>query len=204
MVETDIVERGIKDLRLTEVMSRIPRHLFVIPSMAHKAYGSHPLPIGEGQTISQPSVQAMMTASLEVTEDDRVLEIGTGSGYQTAILAELACQVFTIERIKSLGRAAKERLDGMGYTNINYRVTDGTTGWRDQGPYDAILVTAAGPEVPKILVEQLKEGGRLVAPVGEGDQQEIHLVTRTATGTRLKNLGTCKFVPLIGKYGHPE
>ncbi len=203
MIE-EIIGRGIKDIRVIEAMNRVPRHLFVRDSFQHKAYGDHPLPIGESQTISQPYVVAAMSQALQLTGEERVLEIGTGSGYQTAVLSELAAQVFTIERVKSLGQQAKQLLDGLGYTHINYKIFDGTYGWRELGPYDAILITAAGPAVPQALIEQVKDGGRIVAPIGDDQGQE--LTTYTKRGKRLipKKMGGCFFVPLIGKYGVPE
>ncbi len=200
MIE-EIIDRGIKDLRVIEAMSRVPRHLFVRDSFHHKAYGDHPLPIGESQTISQPYVVAAMSQALQLTGEERVLEIGTGSGYQTAILSELAAQVFTIERVKALGRQAKQMLDRLGYTHINYKIFDGTYGWRELGPYDAVLITAAGPEVPQALVDQVKDGGRIVAPIGDEQCQELMLYTKRGKRLRPKRMGNCFFVPLIGKYG---
>ncbi|CAI2717303.1 protein-L-isoaspartate(D-aspartate) O-methyltransferase [Nitrospina watsonii] len=204
MVEEQLIDRGIRDLSVLEAMSRLPRHLFVEPSFQHKAYGDHPLPIGDSQTISQPYIVAAMTEALALKGPERVLEIGTGSGYQTALLAEMAAQVFTVERIKSLGRQAKQILDGLGYTNINYKIFDGTYGWRDQGPYDAILVTAAAPDVPKTLLEQLKDGGRMVLPIGDSEQQELIRVTVHNGVAQKTMLNHCLFVPLVGKYGWPE
>lgn len=204
MVEDQLVARGIQDLRLLEAMSRLPRHLFVPEYLAHKAYGEHPLPIGHHQTISQPYAQAVMTQALKLQGEERVLELGTGSGYQTALLAELTAQVFTIERLKSLGQTAKARLDELGYTNINFRFCDGTYGWRDRGPYDAILFAAGAPEIPKVLVEQLSEGGRLVGPIGEDGRQELVMLCRTDSGVKETRLGNCNFVPLIGKFGWPR
>ena len=203
MIE-EIIDRGIKDLRVIKAMSRVPRHVFVRDSFHHKAYGDHPLPIGASQTISQPYVVAAMSEALQLTGEERVLEIGTGSGYQTALLSELAAQVFTIERVKSLGRQAKQLLDGLGYTHINYKVFDGTYGWQELGPYDAVLITAAGPEVPQALIEQVKDGGRIVAPIGDDQGQELMVYTKRGKRLRAKRMGDCFFVPLIGKYGVPE
>ncbi|MBI4390085.1 MAG: protein-L-isoaspartate(D-aspartate) O-methyltransferase [Nitrospinae bacterium] len=203
MVE-ELVNRGIKDYRVMEAMSRVPRHLLVGESFQHKAYGDHPLPIGESQTISQPYVVALMTEALQLKGGERVLEIGTGSGYQTAILAELAAQVFTIERIRSIGQNAKARLEQLGYMNVVYKVFDGTYGWRDLGPYDAIILTASGPEVPPVLIEQLKDGGRLVAPVGEQDNQQLVAVVKNGARVARRTIGNCSFVRMIGKYGWPE
>ncbi len=204
MVEEQILDRGIKNYNVIEVMSRVPRHLFVSSSFQHKAYGDHPLPIGENQTISQPYIVAAMTEALNLSGKERVLEIGTGSGYQTAILAELADQIFTVERVKSLGKMAKTTLDQMGYANINYKIFDGTYGWRDQGPYDAILITAAAPDIPKTLIEQVKDRGRIVAPIGDEENQELILFTRQGSRLQKKILCACNFVPLIGKYGFAE
>ena len=204
MIEEQLVERGIRDLRVMEAMSRLPRHLFVESSFQHKAYGDHPLPIGANQTISQPYIQALMTETLKLRGGERVLEIGTGSGYQTALLAELAGQVFTIERLKPLARQAKQLLDSLGYTNINYKTFDGTYGWRDQGPYDAILVTAGTPEIPKALLEQLQDGGKLLAPVGGSERQKLVEVVREGESFNERVLADCVFVPLVGKYGWPE
>ena len=203
MIE-EIIDRGIKDVRVIKAMSRVPRHVFVRDSFHHKAYGDHPLPIGASQTISQPYVVAAMSEALQLTGEERVLEIGTGSGYQTALLSELAAQVFTIERVKSLGRQAKQLLDGLGYTHINYKVFDGTYGWQELGPYDAVLITAAGPEVPQALIEQVKDGGRIVAPIGDDQGQELMVYTKRGKRLRAKRMGDCFFVPLIGKYGVPE
>ncbi len=203
MVEDQLVERNIKDLGVLEVMSRLPRHLFVPDYLGHKSYGQHPLPIGHHQTISQPYAQAVMTQALRLTGNERVLEIGTGSGYQTALLAELSAHVFTIERLKPLGQRAKTLLEKLGYTNINYRFCDGTYGWQNMGPYDAILFAAGSPEMPKALVDQLAMNGRLVGPVGPEGAQQLVMLTRTEAGISKKELGDCNFVPLIGKFGHP-
>ncbi|MFQ5673970.1 MAG: protein-L-isoaspartate(D-aspartate) O-methyltransferase [Nitrospinales bacterium] len=205
MVEEQLVNRGIRDLRVLEAMSRVPRHLFVAAALRHNAHGDHPLPIGEEQTISQPYTVGLMTEALRLSETNRVLEIGTGSGYQTAILAELAEQVFTIERIRSLGLEAQQCLHRLGYANVVFKIFDGTYGWRDQFPYDAILITAGVPEIPKPLVEQLKDGGRLVAPVGDDpERQQLILLSKNGTRTTSRVIGDCKFVRLIGKYGWPE
>jgi protein-L-isoaspartate(D-aspartate) O-methyltransferase len=204
MVEEQLVSRGIKDIKVLVAMNGVPRHFFVQESFHHKAYGDHPLPIGGSQTISQPYIVAAMTEALQLKGHERVLEIGTGSGYQTAVLAELADKVFTIERIKSIARIAKNKLDQLGYTNILYKIFDGTYGWRDQSPYDAILVTAAGPEIPKTLVEQLADGGRIVAPIGDNASQTLTVLTKVGSQIRTQKLMDCSFVPLIGKYGWSE
>ena len=204
MVEEQLGNRGIKDLRLLQIMSRVPRHLFTLDSLQHRAYGDTPLPIGENQTISQPYIVASMTAALGLKGDERVLEIGTGSGYQTAVVAELAAQVFTIERINALSRKAQKTLEELGYSNIVFKMFDGTYGWPDQAPFDAIIVTASAKEIPEALIKQLGEGGRLVAPAGDADQQKLILLTKKGNRVNRKEIGDCKFVPLVGKYGWPE
>ena len=203
MVEEQLVERGIKDLGVLEAMSRVPRHLFAQESLRHRAYGDYPLPIGENQTLSQPYIVASMTAALSLKGEERVLEIGTGSGYQTAVVAELARQVFTIERLNNLSRKAQEILEGLNYMSIVFKMFDGTYGWPDQAPFDAILVTASAKEIPESLVKQLGEGGRLVAPTGDADEQKLVVLTKNGSRVSRRELGACKFVPLIGKYGWP-
>ncbi|RLC10224.1 MAG: protein-L-isoaspartate O-methyltransferase, partial [Deltaproteobacteria bacterium] len=165
MVSTQIEARGINDQRVLAAMRKVPRHLFVSEAFQDQAYGDFPLPIGEGQTISQPYIVAEMTQALELTKDDRVLEIGTGCGYQAAILAELAYRVYTIERIRSLFITARKTLDRLHYHNVVARCSDGTLGWPEESPFDAIIVTAGAPEVPRALVGRLRTGGRLVVPV---------------------------------------
>ena len=204
MVEEQLGDRGIKDLRLLQVMSHVPRHLFTLDSLQHRAYGDTPLPIGENQTISQPYIVASMTAALVLKGNERVLEIGTGSGYQTAVVAELATQVFTIERIKPLSRKAQKTLEYLGYSNIVFKLFDGTYGWPDQAPFDAIIVTASAKEIPEALIKQLGEGGRLVAPAGDDYKQKLVLLTKKGGRVNRKEIGDCKFVPLVGKYGWPE
>ena len=204
MVEEQLVERGINDLRLLEVVSRVPRHLFVQDSLQHRAYGDTPLPIGENQTISQPYIVGAMTEALDLNGEERVLEIGTGSGYQTAIIAEMSRQVFTIERLKNLARKAQNILESLNYMNIVFKMFDGTYGWPDQAPFDAILITASAPEIPGSLVKQLGDGGRLVAPIGEADKQKLVVLTKNGDRVSRRDLGDCKFVPLIGKYGWPQ
>ena len=203
MVEEQLVERGIKDLGVLEAMSRVPRHLFAQESLRHRAYGDYPLPIGENQTLSQPYIVASMTAALSLKGEERVLEIGTGSGYQTAVVAELARQVFTIERLNNLSRKAQEILEGLNYMSIVFKMFDGTYGWPDQAPFDAILVTASAKEIPGSLVKQLGEGGRLVAPTGDAHEQKLVVLTKNGSRVSRRELGACKFVPLIGKYGWP-
>ncbi len=204
MVEEQLLGRGIKDFAVMEAMSRVPRHLFVNTSLQHRAYGDCPLPIGENQTISQPYIVALMTQLLQLKGEERVLEIGTGSGYQTAILAELASQVFTIERIKPLAKKTKSLLEGLGYENIVYKAFDGTYGWRDQSPFDAIIISASTPEVPVALIEQLADKGRLVAPVGGRETQDLIVLTKNGNRVVKRKMGSCKFVPLIGKFAWPE
>ena len=204
MVEEQLGDRGIKDLRVLEVMSRVPRHLFTLDSLQHRAYGDTPLPIGENQTISQPYIVAAMTEALKLKGHERVLEIGTGSGYQTAVVAELAAQVFTIERINALSRKAQQILEGLGYANIVFKMFDGTYGWPDQAPFDAIMVTAAAKEIPEVLIKQLGDGGTLVAPAGGADKQKLIVLTKKGDRVSKREIGDCKFVPLVGKYGWPE
>ena len=204
MVEEQILGRGIKDLSVMEVLSRVPRHLFVNSSLQHRAYGDCPLPIGENQTISQPYIVALMTQVLDLKGGERVLEIGTGSGYQTAILAELALHVFTIERVKPLVKKTKELLEGLKYKNIVFKTFDGTYGWRDQSPFDAILISAATPSIPTSLVEQLADKGRLVAPVGGRESQDLVVLNKNGNRIMERKIGSCKFVPLIGKFAWSE
>ncbi len=204
MVETQIRERGITNPRILEAMSKIPRHLFVEEALADQAYNDNPLPIGEMQTISQPYMVAIMTDALDLKGREKVLEIGTGSGYQTALLAELADQVLSIERIASLAGNARRILDHLGYYNVAIRVGDGTYGWKEEAPFDAILIAAGAPEIPMPLVEQLEIGGRLVVPVGGRYLQELMKVTRLSediNDLKKENLGGCRFVDLIGEYG---
>jgi protein-L-isoaspartate(D-aspartate) O-methyltransferase len=204
MVEEQLGDRGIKDLRVLEVMSRLPRHLFTLDSLQHQAYGDTPLPIGENQTISQPYIVAAMTEALALKGHERVLEIGTGSGYQTAVVAELATQVFTIERINTLSRKAQQILEGLDYANIVFKMFDGTYGWPDQAPFDAIIITAAAKEIPKALINQLGDGGTLVAPAGGAVKQKLIVLTKKGDRVSKREIGDCKFVPLVGKYGWPE
>jgi len=204
MVEEQLLERGIKDLALMEVMSRVPRHLFVDSSLQQRAYGDCPLPIGENQTISQPYIVASMTEALHLKGKERVLEIGTGSGYQTAILAEMASQVFTIERIRPIVQKTKVLLNSLRYENIVFKVFDGTYGWRDQSPFDAILISAATPNIPTALIEQLADKGRLVAPVGGRESQKLTVLSKVGSRLVSREKESCKFVPLIGKFAWPE
>jgi protein-L-isoaspartate(D-aspartate) O-methyltransferase len=196
MVEEQITSRGIKD-----AMKKIPRHLFVEEALQSQAYTDHPLPIGEKQTISQPYMAALMTEALLLTGKEKVLEIGTGSGYQTAILAELSEKVFSIERIRPLAIRARKLLYELGYFNVEIKIFDGTFGWMEESPFDAIMVTAGSPDIPQPLIDQLTIGGRLVIPVGDAFVQDLFRVTRTETGVKKEDLGGCRFVKLIGKYG---
>ena len=189
----------IKDKRVLDVMSRIPREHFVPPQSRHLAYEDMPLPIGFEQTISQPFIIALMTGALQLEGDEKVLEIGTGSGYQAAILAELARRVITVERLPALAEAAKKALDGLGYRNIEIHLSAETLGWPGEAPYDAIMVTAGAPEVPPDLIAQLAFGGRLVIPAGSRYLQELYQITRQKKKNIVKNLGGCRFVSLIGR-----
>ena len=204
MVDTQLRARGITDNRVLEAMETIPRHLFIDEALQDQAYSDTPLPIEAGQTISQPYIVALMTEALEIKGTEKILEIGTGSGYQTAILARLADRVFSIERIASLAGKARRILDELKYFNVASRVGDGTYGWREESPFDAVLVAAGAPRIPRILVEQLASGGRLVVPVGSRHTQELIKVTRLSqdiNDIRQENLGGCRFVDLIGEYG---
>lgn len=205
MVQEQIKARGISDERVLAAMFKIPRHLFVDKALWDQAYSDYPLPIGEGQTISQPYIVALMTAGLELSGKERVLEIGTGSGYQTAILAELASEVYTIERIDVLSEKAKEILSELDYSNVFYYVGDGTLGLPEMAPFQAILVSAAAPDVPSTYIEQLDEGGRLVIPVGSRYAQTLYQIIRQPDGAIKKiDFGGCRFVPLVGEFGWPR
>ncbi len=194
----------IRDERVLAAMGSIPRERFVPPQSQHLAYEDGPLPIGLGQTISQPFIIALMTEALELTGKEKVLEVGTGSGYQAAILAELARLVITIERLPSLAETAKKVLDSLGYTNIEVHLAEETVGWPSGAPYDAIMVTAAAPRVPTDLLTQLANGGRLVVPVGSRHVQELYKITRRGKKNEVRHLGGCRFVSLIGKGGWEE
>lgn len=201
MVQEQVIARGIQDVRLVAALRKIPRHLFVDPGIVNRSYDDRALPIGEKQTLSQPFMAAHMTAALALTGEEKVLEIGTGSGYQTAVLAELCFNVFSVERVRALSRKARRLLDRLGYQNIALHVGDGTIGWSEHAPYDAILVAAAAPTAPKPLLDQLASGGRLVIPVGDEQNQILLRFTRISQGYRKEELGECKFVKLVGKYG---
>ena len=204
MVDSQIRSRGVKDDRVLEVMEMIPRHLFVDEGLINQAYNDNPLPIGERQTISQPYIVALMTEALALKGNEKVLEIGTGCGYQSAVLSKLADRVFSIERIASLAGRARELLDSLGCFNVLIRVGDGTYGWREESPFDAIIVTAGAPDVPKQFLEQLAVGGRLVIPVGSQYSQTLLRLTRLsedAEDIKKEDLGGCRFVNLIGEHG---
>ena len=194
-------QRGISDLSVLRAVELTPRHLFVPTGVRHRAYEDAALPIGSGQTISQPSLHAQYLQLLRLTGRERVLEIGTGSGYQTVLLSHLVAQVFSIERIPALLQSAREVIRQLGASNVSLLLGDGTVGWRDYGPYDAILVSAAGPDVPAPLLEQLAPGGRLLVPVGRGDEQVLRMYRRTETGIEASEVGAVRFVPLVGKHG---
>jgi protein-L-isoaspartate(D-aspartate) O-methyltransferase len=204
MVNYQIRGRGVTDRDVLDAMERVPRHEFVLPQHKKQAYADHPLPIGYGQTISQPYIVALMTELLELKNTDRVLEIGTGSGYQAAVLAQIVSRVFTIERIYSLFTRTRKLFDQLRYHNIATRYSDGTNGWADESPFDAIIVTAGAPRVPEVLARQLVVGGRMVLPVGNAYSQELIRLVRTERGIEQSNLGGCRFVKLVGEHGWKE
>ncbi len=201
MVETQLIARGIADENVLEAMRKVPRHRFVPQDIMQSAYDDCPLPIGEGQTISQPYMVALMTQCLELSGDDKVLEIGTGSGYQAGILAEIASQVYTIERVEKLCNRAGEILKELGHANIQLKVGDGTEGWPEFSPYDGIMVTAGSPDIPEPLTRQLSEGGHLVIPVGGRYSQELVVMEKKRGELKKRDLCGCIFVPLVGKHG---
>ncbi len=204
MVDSQIRARGIRDERVLRAMETVPRHLFVEEVLAEQAYQDNPLPIEAQQTISQPYIVALMTEALELTGREKVLEIGTGSGYQTAVLSLLADQVFSIERFASLASRARSILEALHYYHVAIRVGDGTYGWREESPFDAIIVTAGAPNIPKAYIDQLALGGRLVIPVGDRYTQELIKVTKTSDkpeGLVRESLGGVRFVNLIGEHG---
>jgi protein-L-isoaspartate(D-aspartate) O-methyltransferase len=200
MVDT-LVDRGIKDSRVLRAFRKVPRHFFLDEALWPQAYEDYPLPIGEKQTISQPYIVALMTEALDLSGTETILEIGTGSGYQAAILAELAEQVYTIERIPGLAKRARKVFDQLKYTNIVVRVGDGTEGWKEFSPYDGIVVTAAAPDAPEPLLKQLAIGGRLIIPIGDENLQDLMLYIKEGEDRyREDNLGGCRFVKLIGEH----
>ncbi len=204
MVQSQLQNRGIQRPEILEAFLRVPRHKFVPRELQGQAYRDSPLAIGKKQTISQPYMVALMTQAAAVTAGGRVLEIGTGSGYQTAILLELGAEVYTVERLPELGTPAKERLERLAYTGFQLRLGDGTLGWAEQSPFDAILVTAGAPQIPQPLLEQLKVGARLVIPLDEGPSQVLYIVLRTKRGFEKNRGERCTFVPLIGQQGWSE
>ena len=204
MVDAQIRARGIADLRVLKAMEKIPRHLFVDEGLIGQAYNDNPLPIERQQTISQPYIVALMSEAMALTGREKVLEIGTGSGYQTALLAELAERVFSIDRIAVLATGARRILDALSYYNVAIRVGDGTYGWREESPFTAIVVTAGAPRIPQLLIEQLEIGGRLVIPVGNRHSQVLLKLTRLSedpNDLKREDLGGCRFVDLIGEHG---
>jgi len=201
MVKNQLIARGIKDERVLQVMGKIPRHLFIEDALYGEAYNDHPVPIGERQTISQPYIVALMTEALELKGSENALEIGTGSGYQTAILAGLCSRVYTIERIKSLLGNARKLLSQLGYDNILFKTFDGTLGWKEYAPFDAIMVTAGAPSLPTPLMDQLADDGRMIIPVGDRYSQELIKVIRKGKSLEQESLGGCRFVNLIGVHG---
>lgn len=204
MVREQIRDRGIRARNVLDAMLAVPRHLFVPEEFRLAAYADQPLPISEGQTISQPFIVAAMTVALELSGRERVLEVGTGSGYQAAVLSLLARELHTVERSTTLAQRAAERLAELGYVNLQVHAADGTLGWAEAAPYDGIIVTAAAPGIPPPLVAQLADGGRLVIPVGDEHQQELLLVRKTGEQTTQQVLHYCRFVPLIGLHGWHE
>jgi len=201
MVKTQLIPRGIKDEAVLRAMRKVPRHFFVNESMQHEAYEDMALSIGEGQTISQPYMVAVMTELLELRRKEKVLEVGTGSGYQAAILAELSKEVCTIERFERLAKQAEEKLRDLGYNNIHVKTGDGTLGWPEEAPFDRIIITAGTPKVPEPLMQQVAKGGIIVAPVGERFSQQLIKVRKSAQGFSEEYHTMCVFVPLVGKYG---
>ncbi len=203
MVEEQLRRRGVTDARLLEAFRKVPRHLFVPEDVQRDAYHDHPLPIGGGQTISQPYMVALMTHCLRLQGHERVLEIGAGSGYQTAVLSELALEVFAVERLAELLAQTQQRLARLGCRNVHFTTGDGSLGWPEHAPYDAILVSAAAPDVPAPLVAQLAEGGRMVLPIGRPEAQMLTEIEKRHNTIYRKEIAHCVFVPLIGKHGWP-
>jgi len=201
MVDVQLVHRGIKDKRVLDAMRKVPRHLFVSSELVSVAYADQPLSIGESQTISQPYMVALMSECLRLSGGEKILELGTGSGYQTAILAELGSSIYTIERINILSVGAQRTLKHLEYENIKFKTGDGTLGWSENAPYYGIIVTAGAPKVSKVLIDQLSEGGRIVIPVGNSFSQELVGVSKINKKIKIENICGCMFVPLIGKHG---
>ena len=201
MVQEQIAARGINDERLIAAMMKVPRHYFVPPHLQSRAYDDNALPIDADQTISQPYMVALMTYHLDLRGDEKVLEIGTGSGYQAALLAELAYRVYTIDRISKLAQKARSILEELGYDNIVVTSGDGTLGWSEYAPYDRIITTAAAPKIPNALFNQLKDGGKMVIPVGDRNSQTLKIIQRQGDEAKVLNSVACMFVPLVGKQG---
>ena len=201
MVRRQIEARGVTEPKVLAAMQKVPRHLFVSDALRDQAYGDFPLPIGEQQTISQPYIVAEMTQALQPVKDDRILEIGTGSGYQAAILAEIVFRVYTIEKIRPLYTKSRKIFDKLRYHNIVTRYSDGTSGWEDESPFDGIIVTAGSPGIPQPLISQLAVGGRMVIPVGDLYSQELIKIYKDEHGIHKTNLGGCRFVKLVGEHG---
>jgi len=202
MVEEQLKNRGITNVAVLEAFRKVKRHLFIPPEAQANAYSDFPLSIGEEQTISQPYMVALMTEYLDLSAEDKVLEIGTGSGYQTAIIAELVREVFTVEKITSLSQKAQELLELLGYGRINFQIGDGTLGWPEKAPFDRILVTAASPQIPPPLEAQLKESGKMVLPVTRGSSQVLILAEKRNGKLQTRDICGCVFVPLLGKFGY--
>lgn len=204
MVSTQLRARGISDERVLAAMTRVPRHEFVAEEYREQAYEDHPVPIGEGQTLSQPYIVAIMLQALSLNGTEKMLEIGTGSGYQTALLAGLASEVYSVERHGSLARSAENTLQHLGYRNVRILVGDGSEGLADYAPFDVIVVSAAAPRIPPALFEQLRDGGQMVVPIGPSHAQELQLVRKQHGQVLVDILEGCRFVPLIGEQGYPE
>jgi len=204
MVDRHVAARGISDARILQAMREVPRHLFVAPVVANKAYGPGALPIGSNQTISQPYIVARMIELLDLTGNEKVLEVGTGTGYQAVVLSKLASKVFSIERVNELAMRAIDLIRSLKISNISVKVFDGTYGWSDQAPFDRIIIAAAAPEVPEPLVQQLARTGVMVLPIGSGKNQRLARVRRVGTGVQIEDLGGAEFVPLLGRFGWKE
>jgi len=201
MVNEQIIPRGVVDERVIKVIRAVPRHLFIDQAFLPRAYSDHSLPIGHDQTISQPYIVALMSQELAVSGGEKVLEIGTGSGYQAAVLAAMGCTVYTVERIADLSKKASDIISGLGLRNVFFRVGDGTLGWKDKAPFDRIIVTAGAPAVPDIYMAQLAQVGKMVIPVGNREEQQLLVVTRNGQILEKRYVTGCKFVPLLGEFG---
>jgi protein-L-isoaspartate(D-aspartate) O-methyltransferase len=204
MVDAQLRRRGIYDERVLHAMETVPRHEFVPWQLQREAYRDSPVPIGEGQTISQPYIVGHMLQALQLGSQDKVLEVGTGTGYEAAVMSRIVQEVYTIERFASLAEAAKKSFDRLGYTNIHVLVGDGSRGYPEAAPYDAIIVAAAAPRVPEALLEQLGDGGRMIIPVGPSDLQQLFLVSKHDGNIKKRSLDACRFVPLVGEHGYAE